>query len=176
MRKLYERQTGFTLVELLIVIVVIAILAAMSVVAYRGVQNRANDSAVQSDINNFVKKILIYQAEQGEYPAGTGGPSVSGAPLGMENFQVSKGSYATNVNNFYYCTGTISGAAVFAVGAVSKSDTKYYSSSQGGFKTYTGSWNNGATNCPGMLPGLEAGYTYSYGYRLATSLWQSWTN
>mgnify|MGYP006209457325 CR=1 FL=1 len=36
-----QKQTGFTIVELLIVIVVIAILAAVSIVAYNGIQDRA---------------------------------------------------------------------------------------------------------------------------------------
>ena len=44
--KLPTRYSGFTIVELLIVIVVIAILAAISLVAYTGVQNSANDAAV----------------------------------------------------------------------------------------------------------------------------------
>lgn len=61
---------GFTIVELLIVIVVIAILAAISIVAYTGLQNRAHGSAVQSDISNFAKKIQLYHAVHGVYPPG----------------------------------------------------------------------------------------------------------
>lgn len=46
---------GFTIVELLIVIVVIAILAAISVVAYNGIQHRAKVSAVASMLKNTEK-------------------------------------------------------------------------------------------------------------------------
>jgi len=41
-----QKQSGFTIVELLIVVVVIAILAAITIVAYNGIQNRAKSSAV----------------------------------------------------------------------------------------------------------------------------------
>lgn len=40
------QRSGFTIVELLIVVVVIAILAAITVVAYTGIQNRTYDSGI----------------------------------------------------------------------------------------------------------------------------------
>lgn len=51
---------GFTIVELLIVIVIIAILAAITIVAYNGIQTRAYKSAVQSDYSNTVKTTEAY--------------------------------------------------------------------------------------------------------------------
>lgn len=70
------RHQGFTIVELLIVIVVIAILATISVVAYNGIQDRAKNAQVQSDINQIQKKIELYYAENGAYPS-TGGFNTS---------------------------------------------------------------------------------------------------
>ena len=61
-------STGFTIVELLIVIVVIAILAAVTIVAYNGIQNRANDTAVQSDLRNFASIMGQQKAINGAYP------------------------------------------------------------------------------------------------------------
>ena len=51
-----NRNKGFTIVELLIVIVVIAILAAISIVAYNGIQNRGKAAAAQSAANSITKK------------------------------------------------------------------------------------------------------------------------
>lgn len=67
-----HNRHGFTIVELLIVIVVIGVLAAIVIVAFNGVQNRAKNAQVISDINGANKKLQLYFAEFGKYP-NTGG-------------------------------------------------------------------------------------------------------
>ena len=88
-----QNTHGFTIVELLIVIVVIGILAAISIVAYNGISNRANDSAVQSDLKNIATKISLYQAEHGALPSGA-----QMAPLGIK---VTKSAYSTSEGLHY---------------------------------------------------------------------------
>ena len=66
---LSKRQAGFTIVELLIVIVVIAILAAVSVVAYTGIQNRAEASKTAAAIRAYKDALVMYKADKGTYPA-----------------------------------------------------------------------------------------------------------
>lgn len=60
-----KQQKAFTIVELLIVIVVIAILAAISVVAYNGVQQRAKVSNLASVLKSAEKGFRLYGTEQG---------------------------------------------------------------------------------------------------------------
>lgn len=70
--KSMKKDRGFTIVELLIVIVVIAILAAIVIVAYNGVQNRANASTAKSNAEAVQKVVEAYAADDtagnGLYP------------------------------------------------------------------------------------------------------------
>lgn len=66
-----HKQHGFTIVELLIVIVIIAILAAITVVAYNGIQQRAQNTAKISNVDSLTKLISLYRADRGSYPVTT---------------------------------------------------------------------------------------------------------
>jgi prepilin-type N-terminal cleavage/methylation domain-containing protein len=59
---------GFTIVELLIVIVVIAILAAITIVAYNGIQQRSHTTASKTAAENLAKKYESYNAINNAYP------------------------------------------------------------------------------------------------------------
>lgn len=59
---------GFTIVELLIVIVVIGILAALVIVTYNGIQQKARDTERKTDINALHGQLEAYQAQNGMYP------------------------------------------------------------------------------------------------------------
>ena len=67
---MYKKQKGFTIIELLIVIVVIGILAAITIVAYNGVQNRANNNTTIQAANTYVKAMKMYKADYGRWPNG----------------------------------------------------------------------------------------------------------
>lgn len=64
--KLYRR--GFTIVELLIVIVVIAILAAITIVAYNGITKRASDTSMRSDLRNAAAVLELDNTKNGVFP------------------------------------------------------------------------------------------------------------
>lgn len=63
-----KNGNGFTIVELLVVIVVIGILAAITIVSYTGISQTATVSSIQSDLDNASRQIKLYQVENGVYP------------------------------------------------------------------------------------------------------------
>jgi prepilin-type N-terminal cleavage/methylation domain-containing protein len=167
-----KKQTGFTIVELLIVIVVIAILATISIVAYSSIQNRANDTAVQSDVRSLAEKVLQFHAINGEYPSGG---SAAVFP-GSITHAINKQSYAGDTSNLYYCVIPTGSNARFSIAAKSKSG-KVIAFYDGGFNDYTGAYSVSTNICPATgIPTTETGYEYHYGYYGATSTWNGWTN
>lgn len=64
-----KQRLGFTIVELLIVVVVIAILAAITIVAYSGITNNAKESALKSDLTTAAKKLHVAKVEDGSFPS-----------------------------------------------------------------------------------------------------------
>jgi prepilin-type N-terminal cleavage/methylation domain-containing protein len=167
-----DKNTGFTIVELLIVIVVIAVLAAISIVAYNGIQNRANDTVVRADLRNFANKVQQYNAQNGQYPP-AGSKSGNSTVFPGMTFTPSKSAYMVTQDNFFYCDGLKSGVSGFVVTARSKSGREYaYDTYTGGLKDITGS---------GIYAYCSTGWDastngYSYGYHFPTSTWYAWTN
>lgn len=87
-----NKKRGFTLVELLIVIVVIAILAAISVVAYNGIQQRTYATKAAATVDTYVKLIEMYKIDHGRYPT----TSAGSACLSASGTLPAEGPFAAN--------------------------------------------------------------------------------
>lgn len=71
MISLKKQNRGFTIVELLIVIVVIGILAGLVITTYNGIQQKARNTERTTDLKTFQSQLEAYYATNGRYPATT---------------------------------------------------------------------------------------------------------
>jgi len=177
-----QKQKGFTIVELLIVIVVIAILAAITIVAYNGIQARSENTKTINSINAYAKAVHMYAGDQGLYPAlnypclgkvsycanmtdtaggceGSGRASAS-APLNtaLSTMALSlpePSSQAMDCNGKQY-----SGAYYYYTNAGKNAGIRYYLKGNvdcpqiGGLSTGTRYQNSDTTTCAVAFPGL----------------------
>jgi prepilin-type N-terminal cleavage/methylation domain-containing protein len=100
-------RQGFTIVELLIVIVVIGVLAAITIVAYNGIQLRARIATIQSDLEQGAKTVEAYRfgtsaAEQ--YPADQSTANLRASPGTTLNYQANNGTSPPS-----YCLTAVNG-------------------------------------------------------------------
>jgi len=142
-----SKRHGFTIVELLIVIVVIAILAAITIVAYNGIQQRARDSIRADDLTTIKKVLLLYQAVNGGVQktttyGGGGGWNLSSSANWLTFLEPTYGKMPRDPVNtgtvgpmlggltyFYYCylagSGNLPATANVAIGYYSETGSQY---------------------------------------------------
>lgn len=133
-----KKQKGFTLVELLIVIIIIGILATLVIVTFQGVQAKARDSKRQTDINALNSQIQAYYAEHGWYPT--------------VDQLVSSTWRATNMKGLDPAALTAPGTGASIIDSNAATKTKYSyipteSSNSGAACTDGGNVNTNDTNC-----------------------------
>ena len=90
MKKLYRilnrEEKGFTLVELLIVVIILAVLSGIAIPSYMTLRNRARRSATENEMKNIATALELYHADNEVYPGtlgeleGAGGEGVAGGP------------------------------------------------------------------------------------------------
>lgn len=99
----FKSSSAFTIVELLIVIVVIAILAAITIISYSGITSRAKSASVEADVSNAIKKLEIAKTQDPaqQYPASLAsiGVAASGGNTYTYNYQSSDNSYCVQSKN-----------------------------------------------------------------------------
>jgi len=71
LRKRQENEEGFTLIELMVVVLIIAILLAIAIPTFLGARNRANDRAAQSSIRNALTAAKVLFTDQQDYTVAT---------------------------------------------------------------------------------------------------------
>jgi prepilin-type N-terminal cleavage/methylation domain-containing protein len=155
---------GFTIVELLVVIVIIGILAAITIVAYTGISQKAVASTLQSDLTNAQNQLRLYYTDYSSYPT-TMSSNCPTAPVsdskyclkpsGSNIFSYTPGSGTSpqafsltekNGNTYYQITSNSNPTSVTPIANASVSATGSYTvSSDGPYSIYTFTANGSIT-------------------------------
>lgn len=106
------RTTGFTIVELLIVIVVIGILAAITVVAYNGIQERARVATVTTDLSGAAKQLAVFEVDAGRYPSTL---AEANAGQGVKASSGTTYQYSIPADGLTYCLTATKGATSYKI-------------------------------------------------------------
>ncbi len=121
MQKSYSRNnSGFTIVELLVVIVVIGILAAITIISYTGINQKAVVSTLQSDLSNAQKQISMYRVVHSSYPTAFDADDCPSAPTADTDYCLKSSgdnSYTNYVSDgtFYTLAETNTNGTVYSI-------------------------------------------------------------
>jgi len=155
-----KKQKGFTLVELLIVIIIIGILATLVIVTFTGVQAKARDSKRQTSIEAVDSHLEAFYAENGYYPT----------VIDLQDITASTGWVATNMKGLDPAalsdpnsTPTATAATITGAAPVTSPATYVYSYQAGGTGCDNTKASDKATNaCSSftLTAVLESGGTF----------------
>lgn len=126
-----KERSGFTIVELLIVIVIIGVLASLVIVAYNGIQQRAATAKREADLSTYYKAILAARENTGQtlvqitgsgWSMGRCAGSAGNNPTGIEPKDLAK-THACWVG-YYTDLQTIGNAAGMNLDSLKPGDTR----------------------------------------------------
>ncbi len=144
---------GFSIVELLIVVSVLAILASIVLIAYNAVVSRAQETAVRHDISNIASQLKVESVFNRRFP--------TTAQLKTTGIHINKQTYGVNPvgATIFYCV-TDDGLNFSIVARVKSSIVLAYLSTTDTVTNYTGSPTAPQLCIDSGLPGPTSNVNY----------------
>jgi len=144
-----KKNRGFTIVELLVVIVVIGILAAITIVSYTGITAKANASATKQMASNVISKAAIYQTEGSTF-----------------NWPITGALAMSTTNSSAAITGvTVSASAAIAAASMTQISYQVCGTTNSTTVTTAPADLAALTGASGVITGIKVGY---WDYSLST--------
>ena len=108
-KSLASEETGFTLIEMVVVVTVIGMLMSIAVPTLSSVVDKTNTAVLKSDLHNIMHSMELYYLENQDYPDSVSDGSIADIEDSLTNLNISNGasdySYitdnSTNPNNYY---------------------------------------------------------------------------
>lgn len=149
MRSQMSKDEGFTLVELMVVVLIIAILIAIAIPTFLGARRGAQDRAAQSQIRNALVAEKAFYVDNEGYTNALA-PDLTNLEPNLDTTIVATSVGAAKANGFF------SGVCL---SLVSESTTTFYLYEDETNGTFYGSSDDGVAACPGALGAPAAPWT-----------------
>lgn len=167
-----KKNDGFTIIEILIVIVVIGILATITVVSYRGITGNAAAAVLKGDVKEAAERISLVKASDGVYPASVDEINDGKGPSGSADTTY---SYIVDnpTNPTKFCLDGGSNGQYYQMGSTDRSPKKGACNLLGGDTTVEKTGNNEFATYADLAPifdtyGLRQ-YTISFDIKSANT-------
>ena len=168
-----ERSTrnGFTIVELLIVVVVIGTLTAITILTYNGIQSRTRTATIQSDLNGAAKTLEIANTTNGSYPATLLAANLrfsSGTVYGY-NYNTSSNTYCLSATNSTIIYSVVAGNSTFQVGGCTTAGLVGWWKFNGNANDSSAGSNNGTVTSAALTTGQNLQSNSAYVFNGSTA-------